>query len=61
MPIENLFTDDERRQLEAVRLIALAKDLLTAEREEPIKADLRQVLEQLGSLVKNERAANVPA
>jgi len=47
LPIENLLSDDERRQLEAVRLIALARDLLTNERERPIKARLDCVLKEL--------------
>lgn len=47
MPIEDLLSNNERRQLEAVRLITLARDLLTDERERPVKASLDHALEKL--------------
>jgi len=50
LPIENLLSDDERRQLEAVRLIAIARDLLTDEREQPTRARLDCVLRELDQL-----------
>lgn len=50
LPIEDLLSNDERRQLEAVRLIALARDLLTDECEQPIKARLDCVLDELDRL-----------
>ena len=50
MPIENLLSDDERRQLEAVRLIALARDLLSDERMGPVREMLDRVLSELTGL-----------
>jgi hypothetical protein len=55
LPIEKLLSGDERRQLEATRLIALARDLLTDEREQPIQAKLDHVLRELGRLREDLR------
>ncbi len=50
MPIDNLLSEKERRQLEAVLLIALARDLLIEDRECLVKATLDDALEELGRL-----------
>jgi hypothetical protein len=47
LPIEDLLSDDEGRQIEAARLIELARDLLTGEREQVIKASLDYALLEL--------------
>ncbi|WP_010161962.1 hypothetical protein [Sphingomonas sp. PAMC 26617] len=57
MPIEDLLSDDESRQIEAARLVELARDLLTGEREQVIKANLDHALLELARFGDNVRSS----
>jgi hypothetical protein len=54
LTIEDAITGDERRLLEAVRLIALARDLLNSKRERVVRENLDEALERLGYLYGGE-------
>jgi hypothetical protein len=54
LTIEDAITRDERRLLEAVRLIALARDLLTKKGEVFVRGKLDDALEELSRLYDGE-------
>ncbi|MGK0489996.1 MAG: hypothetical protein ACJASD_000192 [Sphingomonas echinoides] len=50
LPIEDLLSADDRNELEAVRLIALARDLLSGESQRSVRICLDSAIKMLGEL-----------
>jgi hypothetical protein len=50
VPVENLLSDNERRRLEVVRLVSLARDLLVLEREQAVRTRLDMAIRDLWRL-----------
>ena len=46
LPLENVLAEDDPRQLEVVRLIALAIEMLTEKNEQRVRRNLELLLEE---------------